>query len=118
MGFFFDEFFAIEDVYPETFDKADIIATLEKFAETYDYADDMNAWFEKVKAIAESLGFASDMKAYKADPSAFKGNVADVSMFLRVALTGKFNAPDMYTVMQILGYDRVCGRIKNMIASL
>jgi glutamyl-tRNA synthetase len=58
------------------------------------------------------------MKAYKADPTAFKGNVADVSMFIRVALTGKFNAPDMYTVMQILGYDRVCSRINNMIASL
>ena len=106
MGFFFDEFFAIEDQYPEGFDKADIVATLEKFSETYDYADDMNTWFDKVKAIADSLGFASDMKAYKADPSAFKGNVADISMFIRVAVTGKQNAPDLYTVMQIIGKER------------
>jgi glutamyl-tRNA synthetase len=115
---FYDELFEMKDSYPEQFDKADIKKALESFLVSYDANDDMNAWFDKIKAIADSLGFASDMKAYKADPSAFKGNVADVSMFLRVALTGKFNAPDMYTVMQILGYDRVCGRIKNMIASL
>jgi glutamyl-tRNA synthetase len=115
---FYDELFEIKDTYPEQFDKADIKKALESFVAGYDANDDMNAWFDKIKAIADSLGFASDMKAYKADPAAFKGNVADVSMFIRVALTGKFNAPDMYTVMQILGYDRVCERIKNMIASL
>ena len=118
MGFFFDEFFKIEDSYPENFDKADIIATLNKFAETYDYADDMNTWFDKVKAIADSLGFASDMKAYKADPSAFKGSVADISMFIRIAVTGKQNAPDLYTVMQIIGKEKTLERIGKMIASL
>ena len=118
MGFFYDKFFAIEDQYPENFDKADIIATLEKFAESYDYADDMNAWFDKVKAIADALGFASDMKAYKADPAAFKGNVADVSMFIRVAVTGKQNAPDLYTVMQIIGKEKTLERIEKMISSL
>ena len=58
------------------------------------------------------------MKAYKADLSAFKGSVADISMFIRVAVTGKLNSPDMYSVMQILGRDRVCARIENMINSL
>ncbi len=118
MGFFFDEFFSVEDQYPESFDKADIVATLEKFAETYDYSDDMNTWFDKVKAIADSLGFASDMKAYKADPTAFKGSVADISMFIRVAVTGKQNAPDLYTVMQILGKDVTFERIEKMKSSL
>ena len=118
MGFFFDEFFTIEDSYPENFAKTDIIATLEKFTETYDEADDMNVWFDKVKAIADELGFASDMKAYKADPTAFKGSVADVSMFIRVAITGKQNAPDLYTVMHILGREKSLARIKAMIDSL
>ena len=118
MGFFFDEFFTVEDAYPETFAKADIVDTLEKFAETYDYADDMNTWFDKVKAIADSLGFASDMKAYKADPTAFKGSVADISMFIRVAVTGKQNAPDLYTVMQIIGKEKTLERIEKMIKSL
>lgn len=115
MGFFYDEFFKIEDEYPENFDKNDIRATLAGFAETYDPSDDMNTWFDKIKTIADSLGYASDMKEYKASPEKFKGNVADVSMFIRVAVTGKMNAPDLYTVMQILGKDRTLARIKAMI---
>ena len=115
---FYDELFEIKDEYPESFSHDDIKKALEAFLSSFDISDDMNTWFDKIKAIADSLGYASDMKAYKADPTAFRGNVADVSMFIRVALTGKFNAPDMYTVMQILGYDRVCARINAMIEKL
>ncbi len=118
MGFFYDKFFKIEDMYPENFDRSDIVATLERFACSYDQADDMNTWFDKVKAIADSLGFASDMKAYKADPTAFKGSVADISMFIRVAVTGKQNAPDLYTVMQILGREKTLERINKMMDRL
>ena len=118
MGFFYDEFFAVEDKYPENFDKKDIVATLEKFLDTYDENDDMNTWFDKVKSIADSLGFSSDMKAYKQTPEAFKGSVADTSMFIRVAVTGKQNAPDLYTVMQIIGKEKTAERINNMINSL
>lgn len=118
MGFFYDELFRIEDEYPDSFDKSDIKKTLEAFLESYDEGDDMNAWFEKIKAIADSLGYASDMKAYKAEPEKFRGSVADISMFIRVAVTGKMNAPDLYTVMQILGKNTVKNRISNMINSL
>jgi len=58
------------------------------------------------------------MKAYKADPTAFPGTVADVSTFIRLAVTGKTNSPDLYTVMQILGYDRTVARIRSTISSL
>ena len=58
------------------------------------------------------------MKAYKADPAAFKGNVADISMFIRIAVAGKMNAPDMYAVMQILGEEKVKARIADMLAKL
>ncbi len=115
MGFFYDEFFTIEDQLSEGTDMADVKATLLAFMETYDPADDMNTWFDKVKIIAESLGYASDMKAYKADPTAFKGNVADISSFLRLAVTGKLNAPDLYTVMQILGKESVFARLNAFI---
>ena len=118
MGFFFDRYFTVEDAYPDKFPKEHIVAVLTKFLQTYDPADDMNLWFEKVKAIAAELGYATDMKAYKQDPDAYPGNVADVSMFLRVAVTGKMNSPDLYTVMQILGRDRTEKRIRAMIATL
>ena len=58
------------------------------------------------------------MKAYKADPSAYKGTVADVSTFIRQAVTGKTNSPDLYTVMQILGKDRTVARIQAVLSHL
>lgn len=113
MGFFFDKYFAIIDQIPNNFDREDIISVIDAFIETYSESDDSNVWFEKVKTIAESLGFASDMKAYKASPEAYKGSVADVSMFLRIAVTGKMNSPDLYTVMNIIGKDKVVERLIN-----
>ncbi len=117
-GFFYDQFFAVCDSYPEQFAAEDIKACLEGFKETYDASDDQNVWFDKIKAVADKCGFASDMKAYKADPTPFKGSVADVSMFLRVAITGSMNSPDMYSVMSILGREKIFERIDNMIAKI
>ena len=118
MGFFFDEYFSVECPYPDKFPKEDILNVFDGFLASYDENDDMNAWFDKIKAVAEANGYTPDMKAYKADPDAFKGNVADVSMFLRLAVTGKVNSPDMYSVMQILGKDKVAERINKMKESL
>ena len=111
LDFFYDDLFAIKDAFPEGTDLADVKATIEAFKASYDPADEMTVWFDKVKAIATDLGYAADMKAYKADPTAFKGSVADISGFLRLAVTGKLNAPDLYTVMQLLGKDRVFARL-------
>ena len=116
MGFFFDG--KQEDAYPENFAKADIKQALTLFLATYSPADDMNAWFEKIKEVARQIGYVDDMKLYKANPDAFKGNIADVSMFLRVAVTGKLNAPDLYAVMQILGECCTRNRIESMIERL
>ena len=117
MGFFYDEYLE-KPVFDEKFSKDTILTVLEKFLAVYNPADDSSAWFDKVKAITTEIGFTTDMKAYKADPEAFPGSVADVSSFLRLAITGKQNAPDLYTVMQILGEDRSRQRIENVIAAL
>ena len=115
LSFFYDDLFTQEDEISETFDKADIKKALDLFMLMYDPADDNNAWFEAIKRIADEIGFASDMKAYKQNPELYKGNVADVSMFLRVAVTGKLNSPDLYEVMKILGYERTINRIHKAI---
>ena len=117
MGFFYDEYLT-EPVFDEKFDKATVKAALEKFVAVYDYNDDSAVWFDKVKAITEELGFTTDMKAYKADPAAFPGTVADISTFIRQAVTGKTNAPDLHTVMQILGKDRSLARVNAVISKL
>ena len=115
LDFFYDDLFTVKDALPEGTDTADVTAAITAFKASYDEADDMNAWFDKVKAITESLGYASDMKAYKADPAAFKGSVADISAFLRLAVTGRQNAPDLYTVMQLLGRERTFARLDSFL---
>ena len=117
MGFFYEEYLEAP-CFDEKFDRAVIRSALEKFLDRFDISDDSNIWFEKVKEITTELGFTTDMKAYKADPNAFPGTVADVSTFLRLAVTGKTNSPDLYTVMQILGKDVTVSRIQKAIVSL
>ena len=117
MGFFYDEYLE-RPVFNEKF-SADVVKTaLQKFLEKFDIADDSGVWFDKVKAITTEMGFTTDMKAYKADPDAFPGTVADISTFVRQAVTGKTNSPDLYTVMQILGYERTVARIQAIINTL
>ena len=117
MGFFYDEYLE-KPVFDEKFDKAVVIDALNRFLEKFNIADDANTWFEMVKTITTDMGFTTDMKAYKADPSAFPGTVADISTFIRQATTGKTNSPDLYTVMQILGYERTVERIRKVLADL
>ena len=117
MGFFYNAYWETPE-FDERFDKSVIYNALEKFLADFNIADDSGVWFDKVKAVTEALGFTTDMKAYKANPDAFPGTVADVSTFIRQAVTGKTNSPDLYTVMQILGYERTVSRIKAVIANL
>ena len=117
MGFFYDEYLEAP-VFDEKFDKAVIRSALEKFLERFNFQDDATVWFDKVKEITQELGFTTDMKAYKLNPDAFPGTVADVSTFLRLAVTGKTNSPDLYTVMQILGKDVTVSRIRNAMEQL
>ena len=117
MGFFYDEYLQAPD-FGEQFPKATVAEVLNRFLKEFDMADDATVWFDKVKAITETIGFTTDMKAYKQDPQAFPGTVADVSTFLRLAVTGKTNSPDLYTVMQLLGYERTVERIQKALATL
>ncbi len=117
MGFFYDAYLQVPQ-FDEKFKKETVLAVLEKFLGVFDISDDSGVWFDKVKAITEEIGFTTDMKAYKADPDAFPGTVADVSTFIRQAVTGKTNSPDLYTVMQILGYDRTVARIRKVMETM
>lgn len=76
----------------------------------YNEEDAKDEWFNKIKLLAEELGYASNMKEYKKNPENFKGNVADIATVLRVALTGKRNTPDLYEIMGIMKKDRIINR--------
>ena len=117
MGFFYDDYLE-SPVFDQKFSRETISDVLTRFLEGFDPADDSAVWFNKVKAITEAIGFTTDMKAYKQNPDAFPGTVSDVSTFIRQAVTGKTNSPDLYTVMQLLGPDRTAARIRKALEIL
>ena len=118
ISFFYDSIFEITEGIANSYSKDDAKSVLLKFRDSYSADDDQDTWFAKIKQIGEELGYSSDMKAYKAEPERYRGSVADVSMFLRVAVTGRLNSPDMYTVMKLLGEERVKARVSALADSL
>lgn len=96
-------------------DMDEVHAILTKYLESYHHADDNSAWFNKLKEIADSLGYASDMKAYKASPETFKGNVSDVAEVIRIAVTGRANTPDLWTIVHIMGEAQMRERIETVL---
>jgi len=112
--YMYDELFTNLDY---NFQKIDNIEEIKNILYTYinEYyseSDDKDTWFNKMKVLCDSLGYASDMKSYKENPENYKGNVADVSMVIRVCLTTKSMTPDLYEIMKLLGKDRIIKRIE------
>lgn len=101
-----DEFRLDEDMV------SDILKT---YLSKYDHNDDNSAWFNKLKEIADEHGFASDMKAYKANPENYKGNVSDIAEVVRIAVTGRANTPDLWTIVHIMGEEQMKERIEKYI---
>lgn len=81
----------------------------------YNENDDKQTWFEKIKDLAEEVGFAREVKEWKKEPEKWPGHVGDISTVLRVALTSKANTPDMYEIMQVLGKERIFKRFEEAI---
>ena len=110
-----DKFFAKEQEYPYQVinEKEDVDNILDLYMEKYyDENDDKQQWFDRIKEIAGELGYAKEVKEYKANPDAYKAHVGDVSTVLRVALTGRTNTPDMYEIMQVLGKESIKKRFE------
>ncbi|MBR6690086.1 MAG: glutamate--tRNA ligase [Bacilli bacterium] len=87
-------------------DKQEIKNILDTYLNKYINLEDKETWFNNIKLMCDELGYASNMKEYKKNPELFKGNVADVSTVLRVALTSKSMTPDLFEIMNLMGIDR------------
>ena len=81
------------------------------YLHAFSLSETKEEWFDLVKQIAQKEGYATDNKLYRAQPELFKGNTAKVCEYIRIALTGKKDAPDLYTLMTILGEDEVKARL-------
>lgn len=118
MDFFYDALFSASDEYPASVNKQDVLSILENYTRLFDPTDSQPDWFEKIRSLSEQLGFAPETKLYKKNPQDYKGHVGDVSMVLRVAVTGRSQSPDMHQVMRLLGRARVLKRIEAAIGRL
>ena len=117
-SYFFDSLYKKDFSIPENILPADARLFLEKYKEIYDPSDDRQLWFDKIKAIAPEIGFASETKEYKAEPDKFKGHAGDLSTVLRIAVTGRRNTPDLCSIMRVLGKERCISRIDEALNSL
>ncbi len=81
IAYFFDDEFAKTKI-PETNKQV-----LSEFLKTFDINDDKDIWWKKITDIAAILGLKN----------------GDAAMSLRVALTGRTNTPDLYSVIQVMG---------------
>ena len=72
---------------------------LREFLSAYNPADDKDAWWAKVVEIAGKLGIKN----------------GDVAMNLRVALSGRTNTPDLYSIINVMGENRVRDRIEKVL---
>ena len=115
-----DKFYGKDREYPYQVinEKEDIAKILEEYIKVYDENDDKQQWFDKIKELAGKLGYASEVKEFKANPDKYKAHVGDVSTVLRVALTSRTKTPDMYEIMKILGKERISKRFEEAIKSI
>lgn len=96
-------------------DEALAAEVIEKYIDTYNENDDKDQWFERIKDLCEPLGCTPNVKEYKQNPEKYRGHVGDVSTVIRVALTGRTNTPDLYSISALLGRERVIKRLKDAL---
>ncbi len=118
-SYMFNEYFDKNTtlVFDSKFSSNDIKELLKLYKTSYNLSDDKQTWFDRLKATADTCGFV-DMKTYKANPEAYKGNVADASNIVRIALTGKTTTPDLYEIMKLLGENEINSRLDYVINNL
>ena len=73
---------------------------------------DNEEWFNTVKEFATNNGYAASPKDYKKDPDSYKGHVGDICEAIRVMITGRLKSPDLFSIMKILGKERILKRIE------
>lgn len=81
----------------------------------FDYNDNKEEWFNKIKQLSDKNNYASNMKLYKENPNSYNGSVADISNYIRIALTNKTTTPDLYEIIKLLGSTKVIERLSSFI---
>ena len=113
--YMFNEYFDSADreyEFKNITDRSLIKEILKEYMDNYyDASDDKDTWFNKMKELAVKFGFASNMKEYKNNPEAFKGNITDIATVIRVGVTTRSMTPDLYDILRLLGKEEINRRI-------
>lgn len=114
--YFFDDEFNLTagDVFEllPNLSQDDIKFVASEYIKLYNHNDTKDEWFAKVKEFALANGYAKNAKEItKNQDVAYKGTVSDVATILRVLITGRRESPDLYSIMQVLGRERVIERL-------
>ncbi len=112
IAYFFDPIENKSGELLANFDKGEITRVIDKFLSTFDMQDTKEVWLAKIRSACAELGYAENHKMLKADPSKYKGSIADVTRIIRVLLTGRAQTPDLYQIMQVMGHELVVKRLK------
>lgn len=91
------------------------VKVLEKYIDAVNLDDDKDTWFARMKELCPEVGCTPNVKEFKANPEAFVGHIGDVSTIIRVALTGRTNTPDLYSITALLGADTVKSRLTSAL---
>ncbi len=117
--YFYDDEFEndIKDgyVFPEEMKMSDIIEVLREYIKELDLSVEKDEWFNNLKIFTDKLGYSSNMKEYKKNKELYKGSIADISSVIRIAVANRRNTPDIYSIMRILGKDKVIERFNKVI---
>ena len=110
--------YAIDSMFESEFyskydgDKVYDIDLINNYVDNYlDLYVDNNDWFNKVREFSIENGYAGSPKDYKKDPDNYKGHVGDICEAIRVMITGRLKSPDLFSIMKVLGKNRIKDRI-------
>ena len=97
--------------------KDKLIEFLKDYSNQYTELEDNQQWFNNLKQVATKYNFV-DNKIYKQNPEEYSGNISDVAKFVRIAITGRENSPELYSIMKIVGTHECKSRINNLIEKI
>ena len=107
-----DSMFKSEDYSKNESEKEyDIDLVLDYINNYLDLDVNNEEWFNKVREFATINGYAASPKDYKKNPDDYKGHVGDICEAIRVMITGRLKSPDLFSIMKILGKNRILDRI-------
>jgi glutamyl-tRNA synthetase len=113
LRFFFDtereKLQATKPALPEIITHESMQKFIPEYMEKLDLTMSVEDRFAQLKEIGKTYGFASSNAEFK--EGGYIGKTGDLAMFLRIQLCCATQTPDLYSVMQVMGKERMTHRL-------